>query len=67
MICGDYREPDPPARLMEAVEKGYIDIAAVWGLLAGYAAKISALPLTVVPVTDTEDFAPLCTSSSISP
>ena len=59
MIYGDYREPDPPARLMKAVEKGDIDIAAAWGPLAGYAAKISAVPLTVVPITDTEDFAPL--------
>jgi mxaJ protein len=59
MIYGDYREPDPPARLMEAVEKGDIDIAAAWGPLAGYAAKISAVPLTVVPIIDTEDFAPL--------
>ena len=59
MIYGDYREPDPPARLMKAVEKGDIDIAAAWGPLAGYAAKISAVRLTVVPITDTEDFAPL--------
>lgn len=59
MIYGDYREPNPPARLMEAVEKGDIDIAAAWGPLAGYAAKISAVPLTIVPITDTEDFAPL--------
>jgi mxaJ protein len=59
MIYGDYREPNPPARLIEAVEKGDIDIAAAWGPLAGYAAKISAVPLTLVPITDTEDFAPL--------
>jgi quinoprotein dehydrogenase-associated probable ABC transporter substrate-binding protein len=59
MIYGDYREPDPPARLIEAVEKGDIDIAAAWGPLAGYAAKTSAVPLTIVPIADTEDFAPL--------
>ncbi|WP_024511689.1 substrate-binding domain-containing protein [Bradyrhizobium sp. ARR65] len=59
MIYGDYREPDPPARLIEAVEKGDIDIAAAWGPLAGYAAKTSAVPLTVVPIADTEDFEPL--------
>ena len=35
MIYGDYREPDPPARLIEAVENGEIDIAAAWGQLAG--------------------------------
>jgi mxaJ protein len=59
MIYGDYREPNPPARLIEAVEKGDIDIAAVWGPLAGYAAKTSAVPLTVAPIADTEDFEPL--------
>ena len=59
MIYGDYREPNPPARLIEAVEKGDIDIAAVWGPLAGYVAKTSAVPLTVAPIADTEDFAPL--------
>jgi mxaJ protein len=59
MIYGDYREPNPPARLIEAVEKGDIDIAAVWGPLAGYAAKTSAVPLIVAPIADTEDFAPL--------
>lgn len=59
MIYGDYREPNPPVRLIEAVEKGDIDLAAAWGPLAGYAAKISAVPLTLVPITDTEDFAPL--------
>jgi mxaJ protein len=59
MIYGDYREPNPPARLIEAVEDGDIDIAAAWGPLAGYAAKISAVPLTLVPIADTEDFAPL--------
>ena len=59
MIYGDYREPNPPARLIEAVEKGDIDIAAVWGPLAGYVAKTSAVPLTVAPIADTKDFAPL--------
>lgn len=59
MIYGDYREPNPPARLIEAVEKGDIDIAGVWGPLAGYAAETSPVPLTVAPIADTEDFGPL--------
>jgi quinoprotein dehydrogenase-associated probable ABC transporter substrate-binding protein len=59
MIYGDYRRPDPPARLIEAVENGDIDVAAAWGPLAGYEAKISEAPLTVTPMADTEDFAPL--------
>jgi mxaJ protein len=58
MIYGDYREPDPPARLIEAVEHGEIDVAAAWGPLAGYAAKQSAVPLTVAPIIAGEGFEP---------
>jgi quinoprotein dehydrogenase-associated probable ABC transporter substrate-binding protein len=58
MIYGDYREADPPARLIEAVENGEIDVAAVWGPLAGYAAKRSAVALTVTPIIASERFAP---------
>jgi mxaJ protein len=58
MIYGDYREPDPPARLIEAVEHGDIDVAAAWGPLAGYAAKRSSVPLTVTPIIASERFFP---------
>jgi mxaJ protein len=58
MIYGDYREPDPPARLIEAVEHGEIEIAAAWGPLAGYAAKQSSVPLTVTPIMGADRFAP---------
>jgi mxaJ protein len=58
MIYGDYREPDPPARLIEAVERGEIDIAAAWGPLAGFAARKSEIPLTVTPIVAGERFAP---------
>jgi len=58
MIYGDYRQPDPPARLVQAVEKGEIDVAAVWGPLAGYAAKHSNVPLRVTPIVGGENFAP---------
>jgi mxaJ protein len=57
-IYGDYRQADPPARLIEAVEHGEIDVAAAWGPLGGYFAKRSAVPLTVTPVRDGEQFAP---------
>jgi ABC-type amino acid transport substrate-binding protein len=58
MIYGDYREPDPPARLIEAVERGDVDVAAAWGPLAGYAAKRSSVPLTVTPIVAGERFSP---------
>jgi mxaJ protein len=59
MIYGDYREDSPPARLIEAVERGEIDVAAVWGPLAGYFAQRSPIPLNVVPITGTEPYRPL--------
>ncbi|HKO72477.1 MAG TPA: substrate-binding domain-containing protein [Bradyrhizobium sp.] len=59
MIYGDYREPDPPARLIEALEHGDIDVAAAWGPLAGYAAKTSSVPLSITPIQGAEQFAPL--------
>jgi mxaJ protein len=58
MIYGDYREPAPPARLIEAVEHGEIDVAAAWGPLAGYAAKTSNVPLTITPIVADDRFAP---------
>jgi quinoprotein dehydrogenase-associated probable ABC transporter substrate-binding protein len=59
MIQGDFSEPNPPARLIEAVENKDVDVAAVWGPLGGYFAKGSPVPLSVAPMTGTERFAPL--------
>jgi len=58
-VYGDYRKPNPPARIVTAVERGEVDIAAVWGPLAGYFAKISPVPLEVTPITKTASFRPL--------
>jgi hypothetical protein len=58
-VYGDYRESNPPARIVEAVGSGAIDVAAVWGPLAGYVASHSPAPLTVTAISDTEEFAPL--------
>jgi mxaJ protein len=50
-VLGDYREPNPPSRIMRAVEKGEVDVAVVWGPLAGYFARRSRVPLRVDPVS----------------
>jgi mxaJ protein len=50
-LYGDYAKANPPARIVEAVEKGEIDLAIVWGPLAGYFAKKARVPLTMAPVT----------------
>lgn len=59
MIYGDYAQPNPPARLIEAVQNGDVDVAAVWGPLGGYFAKRASGALQVSPITDTARFAPL--------
>lgn len=54
-IVDDYAKPNPQARIMEALAKGEIDVAIVWGPFAGYFAKHSPTPLTIVPVAPSAD------------
>ena len=54
-IVSDYSKPNPQARILEALERGEIDVAIVWGPFAGYFAKRAPTPLTIVPVTPTHD------------
>jgi len=49
-MLGDYSEPNPPARLIEAVARGELDAAIAWGPLAGYFARRSRTPLRLVPI-----------------
>jgi mxaJ protein len=50
MIYGDYTAENPPARIVAAVECRQIDVAVVWGPLAGYFAKRTRTSLVVMPV-----------------
>jgi mxaJ protein len=54
-LYGDYSQGNPPARIIDAVANGDIDIAVVWGPLAGYFAKQSKVPLELVPVNPEKD------------
>lgn len=54
-LYGDYSQANPPARIIEAVAKGEIDVAVVWGPLAGYFAKRQRAPLEIVPVSPQVD------------
>jgi mxaJ protein len=49
-VIGDYREEAPPARIMDAVVDGRVDVAVVWGPLAGWYARQHQLPVRLVPV-----------------
>ncbi|TIP37867.1 MAG: quinoprotein dehydrogenase-associated putative ABC transporter substrate-binding protein, partial [Mesorhizobium sp.] len=50
-VYGDYSAPNPPARIVDAVASGEIDVAVVWGPLAGYFAQKQRVPLRITPVT----------------
>ncbi|HYG11177.1 MAG TPA: substrate-binding domain-containing protein [Pyrinomonadaceae bacterium] len=50
-VNGDYARSDPPAEIVAAVAKGEVDVAVVWGPLAGYFAKRQRVALEVVPVS----------------
>jgi mxaJ protein len=51
MVYGDYSQENPPARIVEAVAAGRIDVAVVWGPLAGYFARRQKVPLEIVAVS----------------
>ena len=51
MVYGDYAKPNPAAEIMRAVARGGIDMALVWGPLAGYFASRSGAPLRLERVT----------------
>jgi mxaJ protein len=57
-VYGDYSRPNPPARIVEAVVAGDVDVAVVWGPLAGFFARRSTVPLEIQPVAQTRSPTP---------
>jgi mxaJ protein len=51
MLYGNYVEPNPPAKIVDGVARGEIDVAIAWGPMAGYFAKVSPVRLRVEPVS----------------
>ena len=49
-VYGDYSRDNPPARIIDAVAGGEIDVAAAWGPLAGYFANRQRVQLDITPV-----------------
>ena len=50
-LFGKAQDPNPPAHIIEAVRRGDVDVAIVWGPLAGYYAKAPGAALQITPVT----------------
>jgi quinoprotein dehydrogenase-associated probable ABC transporter substrate-binding protein len=49
-VYGDYSKPNPSSAIMDALASGAIDIAVVWGPIAGYYSKTHPALLELVPV-----------------
>lgn len=54
MVYGDYSQPSPQAPIIEAVARGEVDVAFVWGPVAGYFAARQPVPLQT-HLLDAED------------
>jgi mxaJ protein len=50
LVYGDYRQQAPAADIVRAVADGEVDVALVWGPLAGYWAQRQPVPLELVAV-----------------
>jgi mxaJ protein len=55
MIYGDYGRPDPQSDIVRAVADGEVDVAFIWGPVAGYFAARQSVPLRLEPVTPAFD------------
>jgi mxaJ protein len=49
-LYGDYGQPNPPARIIEAIASGDIDAAIVWGPLAGFFCPRQNVQLRFAPL-----------------
>ena len=54
-VIGDYTKPHPASAIVSAVANGDVDVALVWGPLAGYFSGRETAPLTLEPVTPQVD------------
>jgi|SRR5581483_517250 len=54
-VYGDYSKADPQRGVVDAVAGGDVDVAVVWGPLAGYFAAQEPVALALAPVTPQQD------------
>ena len=54
-VFGNYADPNPPGKIIEAVANREIDAAIVWGPIGGYFAQQQAASLRVVPIASQDE------------
>jgi len=50
-VYGDYSKPNPTAEIVHAVANGDVDLAIIWGPIAGFFASREPVPLELRPVS----------------
>jgi mxaJ protein len=55
LVDANYDRPDPADAIIKAVATQQIDVAVVWGPVAGYYANHSTAPLHIEPITPAQD------------
>jgi mxaJ protein len=55
LVYGDYTSNGPARPIIGAVEQGSVDLALVWGPLAGYYTQQARVPLDLHPLTPASD------------
>jgi mxaJ protein len=55
MLYGDYSRPNPASAIVDAVATGTVDVAIVWGPLAGYFGDRATHKLRITPVSPSMD------------
>ena len=60
-----YTAENTPGRIIDAVASGEVDVAIVWGPIAGYYAKKGTTPLKLIPVPSGEDDLPFAFDISL--
>jgi quinoprotein dehydrogenase-associated probable ABC transporter substrate-binding protein len=50
-LVGPYGEADPARKIIDAVDRGDIDVAIVWGPVAGFFSQSANAPLAIDPVS----------------
>jgi len=54
-VLDNCSEPNPTGKIIAAVANGDVDVAVVWGPIAGYFSKQQSVPLTLTPTPASAD------------
>lgn len=65
-VVGDYSLDSPPLEVLRGLEKGEVDVAIVWGPLAGVLTKKNPKKWTVTPAPTNEPFLPSTFAISVA-